>query len=198
VNSSELTEDGNIYTDSTRRVNRQREIFIVIHLSEFLEFTLIRNRVLSLKQAVRHVSVPALALVVNPMRVLKSSCGTLSPPEEGTLYGCSMKGAVKENFSLAGDQELFLRPLALNLPASHAGVTEWLTCSPMLVRIGALVCSYSSTRSLPKELTSVLPETRLCCKDKFEARKIVNSISLCRDLKEAQDELGLPHRIASV
>jgi hypothetical protein len=31
----------------------------------------------------------------------------------------------------------------------------------------------------------------LRCKDNFEARKIVGSIPLCSDLKEAQDELRL-------
>jgi hypothetical protein len=31
----------------------------------------------------------------------------------------------------------------------------------------------------------------LCCKDYFEARKIIRVIPLCRDLKEGQGELRL-------
>jgi hypothetical protein len=55
------------------------------------------------------------------------------------------RGVSRKNFSPAGDQELFLRPPALNLPASHAGVIERLICSLMLERLVGRVCSYSST-----------------------------------------------------
>jgi hypothetical protein len=34
-------------------------------------------------------------------------------------------------------------------------------------------------------------EKRWCCKDYFEARKIIRSILLCRGLKEMRDELRL-------
>lgn len=34
------------------------------------------------------------------------------------------RGESRKNFSPVGDQELFLRPPALNLPASHAGMTQ--------------------------------------------------------------------------
>jgi hypothetical protein len=37
----------------------------------------------------------------------------------------------------------------------------------------------------------------LRCKDNFEARKVVGSIPLCRDLKEVQDELRLPSCITN-
>jgi hypothetical protein len=77
-------------------------------------------------------------------------CGELSVFET-LLHNYSLwavfyeRGESRKNFSPAGDQELFLRPPALNLPASHAGVTQWLTCSPLLVRVVARVCSDSST-----------------------------------------------------
>jgi hypothetical protein len=38
---------------------------------------------------------------------------------------------------------------------------------------------------------------RLCCKDYYEALKVVGFIPLCRDLKEAQDELRLSLSVTS-
>ena len=73
------------------------------------------------------------------------------------------RGKSRENFSPVGDQEFFLRPPDLNLPASYAGVTQWRICSLMLVRVVARVCSYSSTTATLSRVDSVLSETLAAC-----------------------------------
>lgn len=56
---------------------------------------------------------------------------------------------------------------------------------------------YSFRSRLVKYISKNIRPLRLRCKNYFEARKVVWSISLCCDLKEVQDELRLRLRIAS-
>jgi hypothetical protein len=62
------------------------------------------------------------------------------------------RGESRKNFSHVGDEELFLRPPALNLPASHAAMPQCLTCSLMLSSVVARVCSDSSTTVSPSSV----------------------------------------------